>query len=112
MSMAAVQPKSSRFISGFGIQVLAAMAVGLGLGLLARNLGPAEGQAGYRPAETLHQVGSISTQVPRALGLALVFTGIAASTANIAKMKTAARLVWRTLLWFAITALIAVLIGI
>jgi Na+/H+-dicarboxylate symporter len=27
-------------------------------------------------------------------------------------MQNAARLVWRTLLWFAITALIAVLIGI
>jgi len=104
--------KSSRFISGFGIQVLVAMALGLGLGLLARNLGPAEGQAGYGLAETLHQVGSIFVQLLRTLVPALVFTAIVASIANIAQLQNAARLVWRTLFWFAVTALIAVLIGI
>lgn len=110
--MAAVQPKSSRFISGFGVQVLAAMAVGLGLGLLARQLGPAEGQGGYVLAETLHQVGAIFVQLLRALVPPLVFTAIVASIANIAQLQNAARLVWRTLFWFAVTALIAVLIGI
>ncbi|WP_454759133.1 dicarboxylate/amino acid:cation symporter [Caulobacter segnis] len=104
--------KSSRFISGFGFQVLAAMAVGLGLGLLARNLGPDEGQAGYVLAETLHQVGSIFVQLLRVLVPPLVFTAIVASIANIAQLQNAARLVWRTLFWFAVTALIAVLIGI
>jgi Na+/H+-dicarboxylate symporter len=104
--------KSSRFISGFGFQVLAAMVVGLGLGLLARNLGPAEGQAGYALAETLHQVGSIFVQLLRVLVPPLVFTAIVASVANIAQLQNAARLVWRTLFWFAVTALIAVLIGI
>lgn len=104
--------KSSRFISGFGFQVLAAMVVGLGLGLLARNLGPAEGQAGYALAETLHQVGSIFVQLLRVLVPPLVFTAIVASIANIAQLQNAARLVWRTLFWFAVTALIAVLIGI
>lgn len=110
--MAAAQAKSSRFISGFGVQVLAAMVVGLGLGLLARNLGPAEGQAGYALAETLHQVGAIFVQLLRVLVPPLVFTAIVASIANIAQLQNAARLVWRTLFWFAITALIAVLIGI
>jgi Na+/H+-dicarboxylate symporter len=110
--MAAAQPKSSRFISGFGVQVLAAMAVGLGLGLLARQLGPAEGQAGYALAETLHQVGAIFVQLLRTLVPPLVFTAIVASIANIAQLQNAARLVWRTLFWFAVTALIAVLIGI
>lgn len=110
--MAASQTKSSRFISGFGVQVLAAMVVGLGLGLLARSLGPAEGQAGYALAETLHQVGAIFVQLLRTLVPPLVFTAIVASIANIAQMQNAARLVWRTLLWFAVTALIAVLIGI
>ena len=104
--------KSSRFISGFGFQVLAAMAIGLGLGLLARDLGPAEGQAGYALAETLHQVGSIFVQLLRVLVPPLVFTAIVASIANIAQLQNAARLVWRTLFWFAVTALIAVLIGI
>jgi Na+/H+-dicarboxylate symporter len=110
--MAAVQPKSSRFISGFGVQVLAAMIVGLGLGLLARQLGPAEGQGGYALAETLHQVGAIFVQLLRTLVPPLVFTAIVASIANIAQLQNAARLVWRTLFWFAVTALIAVLIGI
>ena len=110
--MVAAQPKSSRFISGFGVQVLVAMALGLGLGLLARNLGPAEGQAGYALAETLHQVGSIFVQLLRVLVPPLVFTAIVASIANIAQLQNAARLVWRTLFWFALTALIAVLIGI
>ncbi|HJV41935.1 dicarboxylate/amino acid:cation symporter [Caulobacter sp.] len=110
--MAAAQTKSSRFISGFGVQVLAAMVVGLGLGLLARNLGPAEGQAGYALAETLHQVGAIFVQLLRTLVPPLVFTAIVASIANIAQLQNAARLVWRTLFWFAVTALIAVLIGI
>lgn len=110
--MAAAQAKSRRFISGFGVQVLAAMAVGLGLGLLARNLGPAEGQAGYALAETLHQVGAIFVQLLRVLVPPLVFTAIVASIANIAQLQNAARLVWRTLFWFAVTALIAVLIGI
>lgn len=110
--MAAAQPKSSRFISGFGVQVLAAMAIGLGLGLLARHLGPAEGQGGYALAETLHQVGAIFVQLLRTLVPPLVFTAIVASIANIAQLQNAARLVWRTLFWFAATALIAVLIGI
>ncbi len=110
--MAAAQPKSSRFISGFGVQVLVAMALGLGLGLLARQLGPAEGQGGYALAETLHQVGAIFIQLLRTLVPPLVFTAIVASIANIAQLQNAARLVWRTLFWFAVTALIAVLIGI
>lgn len=110
--MAVAPPKSSRFISGFGIQVLAAMALGLGLGLLARNLGPAEGEAGYALAETLHQVGTIFIQLLRTLVPPLVFTAIVASIANIAQLQNAARLIWRTLFWFAATALIAVLIGI
>jgi Na+/H+-dicarboxylate symporter len=104
--------KSSRFISGFGVQVLAAMIVGLALGLVARNLGPAEGQAGYALAETLHQVGAIFIQLLRVLVPPLVFTAIVASIANIAQLQNAARLVWRTLFWFAVTALIAVVIGI
>ncbi|MCK5911331.1 MAG: dicarboxylate/amino acid:cation symporter, partial [Caulobacter sp.] len=84
----------------------------LGLGLLARQLGPAEGQGGYALAETLHQVGAIFVQLLRTLVPPLVFTAIVASIANIAQLQNAARLVWRTLFWFAVTALIAVLIGI
>ena len=103
---------SSRFIGGFGVQVLAGMALGLALGLLARNLGPGEGQAGYGLAEALRLVGSIFVQLLRTLVPPLVFTAIVASIANLRELQNAAGLVWRTLMWFAITALIAVCIGI
>lgn len=102
----------SRFISGFGIQVLVAMIVGVLLGLLARQLGPGEGEAGFWLAETLRILGSSFVQLLKALVPPLVFTAIVASIANLAELQNAARLVWRTLLWFAVTALIAVMIGI
>lgn len=104
--------KSRRFVSGFGIQVLVAMVVGLGLGLWARSLGVAEGQAGHGLGETLRIVGSSFIQLLRVLVPPLVFTAIVASIANLRDLQNAARLVWRTLLWFAITSLIAVAIGI
>ena len=104
--------KQSRFIGGFGMQVLAAMVVGVALGLVARQLGPAEGEAGFALAETLRILGSSFVQLLKALVPPLVFTAIVASIANLAELQNAARLVWRTLLWFAATALIAVLIGI
>ena len=104
--------KTSRFVSGFGLQVLAAMVVGLGLGLLARRLGVDDGQPGYALSETLRILGSSFVTLLKALVPPLVFTAIVASIANIAKLQNAARLVWRTLFWFALTALVAVLIGI
>jgi Na+/H+-dicarboxylate symporter len=106
------QPRSSRFISSFGWQVLAGMVLGLALGLLARSLGAAEGQPGYGLAETLRIVGSSFVQLLRALVPPLVFTAIVASIANLRELQNAAGLVWRTLVWFAVTALIAVSIGI
>lgn len=109
---APLKARAGRFISGFGVQVLAAMVLGLGLGLLARSLGSAEGQPGHGLAETLRQVGSIFVQLLRTLAPPLVFTAIVASIANLRELQSAARLVGRTLLWFAITALIAVAIGI
>lgn len=104
--------KRSRFISGFGVQVLASMVVGLALGLMARQLGVDPGQAGHGLAETLRILGASFVQLLKALVPPLVFTAIVASIANLAQLQNAAGLVWRTLLWFAITALIAVAIGI
>lgn len=61
---------------------------------------------------TLQTIGSIFVQLLRALVPPLIFTAIVASIANLKNLSNAAKLVWQTLLWFAITALIAVVIGI
>lgn len=115
MSNATIAAKGSNpkpFYSSFGFQVLAAMVAGLVLGLIARNMGvDASGNANWLTT-TLTTIGSIFVQLLRALVPPLVFTAIVASIANLRELNNAARLVWQTILWFAITALIAVAIGI
>ena len=102
----------ARFVGSFGVQVLGAMVIGLLLGLIARQLGVAEGAPGYALAEALRILGSSFVQLLKVLVPPLVFTAIVASIANLSQLQNAAGLVWRTLLWFAVTALIAVAIGI
>ena len=109
-SAQAARPKP--FYASFGFQVLAAMVIGVVLGLIARNVGPnAAGDPNWLTT-TLSTVGSIFVQLLRALVPPLIFTAIVASISNLRELSNAAALVWQTLLWFAITALIAVLIGI
>lgn len=91
----------------FGAQVLIGLALGVALGFWARSLGEASALA-----EGLQTVGSIFVQLLRALVPPLVFAAIVASIAALKDLKNAARLVAQTLLWFAATALIAVVIGI
>ena len=100
------------FYRTFGFQVLAAMVLGLVLGYIARQIGPDANGAANWLTQTLSTVGSIFVQLLRALVPVLVFTAIVASIANLRELNNAAKLVWQTLLWFAITALIAVAIGI
>lgn len=88
------------------------MVVGLALGYVARQMGPdAAGNANWLTV-TLSTIGSSFVSLLRALVPVLVFTAIVASIANLRELNNAARLVWQTLIWFAITALIAVVIGI
>jgi Na+/H+-dicarboxylate symporter len=98
--------RASRWPS-FGVQVLIGLALGVAFGFWARSLGD-ESALG----EGLQTVGSIFVQLLRALVPPLVFTAIVASIAALKDLANAARLVAQTLLWFAATALIAVLIGI
>ena len=104
--------KRGGIFASFGFQVLAGMALGLGLGLLARELGSEVGQAGHGLSEALRLAGSTFVQLLLVLVPPLVFTAIVASIANLRELQNAAALVWRTLFWFAATALIAVSIGI
>lgn len=93
-------------LPSFTVQVFVGMAAGLLLGFWARSPGAASA-----PAEGLRIVGEIFVQLLRALVVPLVFTAIVASIAALRDLGNAARLVASTLLWFALTALIAVSIG-
>ncbi len=90
----------------FSAQVFLGMAAGLLLGFWARTLGETSALA-----EALRIIGEIFVQLLRALVVPLVFTAIVASIAALRDLGNAARLVAGTLIWFAITALIAVSIG-
>nr|WP_167951763.1 dicarboxylate/amino acid:cation symporter [Sphingomonas jejuensis] len=104
--------RTRSFFSGFGMQVLAGMAAGLALGLVARSLGPDLDGSPNALADLLALVGSSFVQLLRVLVPPLVFTAIVASIANLAELGNARRLVVQTLVWFALTAAIAVTIGI
>ena len=112
ISASAGQGQSRPFYASFGFQVLAGMVLGVVLGLLARHLGPDAAGAPNWLSQALSTVGSIFVQLLRALVPPLIFTAIVASISNLRELSNAAALVWQTLLWFALTALIAVLIGI
>lgn len=96
----------------FGFQVLVGMVAGLLLGLLARQIGAGpDGELNWL-ATTLKTVGAVFVSLLKAIVPPLVFAAIVASIANLRALDNAARLAGQTLLWFAITALIAVAIGI
>lgn len=96
----------------FGRQVVTGMAAGIVLGTVARAIGPAAGDAPNALVQALDLIGSIFVQLLRALVPPLVFTAIVASIAELRAVRNAASLAVATLLWFAGTALVAVLIGI
>ncbi|WP_288287668.1 cation:dicarboxylase symporter family transporter, partial [uncultured Sphingobium sp.] len=95
----------------FGFQVLVGMVAGLALGVVARQIGAGpDGDLNWL-ATTLQTVGSIFVSLLKAIVPPLVFAAIVASIANLRALDNGARLAGQTLLWFAITALIAVIIG-
>ena len=58
--------------------------------------------------ETLTTIGSSYISLLKAAVVPLIFTAVVSSIANLRAVSNAAKLAWNTLLWFAITALIAV----
>ncbi|RGE21913.1 dicarboxylate/amino acid:cation symporter [Leucobacter sp. wl10] len=101
-----------RWVTSFGWQILAALVLGLVLGGIAMSLGPdAEGNPNGLQA-TLATIGSSYVSLLRAAVVPLIFTAIVSSIVGLRRVSNAARLAGQTLLWFAITALIAVTIGI
>ncbi|MEU2359092.1 dicarboxylate/amino acid:cation symporter, partial [Streptomyces misionensis] len=89
----------------FWVQIIAGLVLGALLGWIARS------QDVSWLKETLGQVGDIFVQLLKLAVAPLVFFAILVSITNLRKVNNAARLASRTLLWFMITSLIAVAIG-
>lgn len=92
----------------FGTTVVAALVVGALLGFLARMTG-----AGWL-TETLDTIGKVFTSLLQFTVVPLVFTAIVVGITSLQRLggaRVAARLGGKTVLWFAITSLIAVLLG-
>ncbi|AIJ20962.1 dicarboxylate/amino acid:cation symporter [Amycolatopsis methanolica] len=93
----------------FGLIVVVALVVGALLGVLAKQTSQ------DWLVTTLDTIGSIFTNLLQVTVLPLVFTAIVlgiVSLRGLGGARTAARLGGKTVLWFATTSLIAVLIGI
>ncbi|MDI3385866.1 dicarboxylate/amino acid:cation symporter [Streptomyces sp. B-S-A8] len=110
--MSANSPAATEKPSGFRIpkvpfwaQIVTGLVLGVLLGWLARS------QDVSWLVTTLDKVGSIFVQLLKLAVAPLVFFAILVSITNLRKVNNAARLATRTLLWFMITSLIAVVIG-
>lgn len=104
--------RARRILGSFGFQITAALVLGVVLGLLARQAGPGADGADNPLAETLGTIGSSYVALLKTAVVPLILTAIIASIARLRQVQNAARLAGQTLLWFAITAAIAVTIGI
>ncbi|MFD5327441.1 dicarboxylate/amino acid:cation symporter [Streptomyces sp. NPDC127092] len=89
----------------FWAQIVAGLVLGVLLGWIARS------QDVNWLKETLGQVGGIFVQLLKLAVAPLVFFAILVSITNLRKVNNAARLAAQTLVWFMITSLIAVAIG-
>ena len=96
----------------FAVQVLVALVLGVALGLVARQIGTVGDGSPNWLTSTLATIGSTFVTLLRVLVPPLIVTAVIVSIANLKQVSNAARLAGQTLLWFAITALIAVGIGI
>ncbi|OKK05843.1 sodium:proton antiporter [Streptomyces sp. CB03234] len=89
----------------FWAQIVAGLVLGVVLGWITRSYDV------QWLHTTLDQVGHIFVQLLKLAVAPLVFFAILVSITNLRKVNNAARLAARTLLWFMITSLIAVAIG-
>lgn len=89
----------------FWAQIAAGLVLGVLLGWLARS------QHVDWLHTTLDQIGSLFVQLLKLAVAPLVFFAILVSITNLRKVDNAARLASRTLLWFMITSLVAVAVG-
>ncbi|OOP64393.1 sodium:proton antiporter [Arthrobacter sp. SRS-W-1-2016] len=100
-----------KWAMSFGVQIIAALVIGLALGLVAKATGSTT-KAPNGLGTTLQTIGSSYVSLLQTAVVPLIFTAVVSSIANLSQVSNAAKLAWNTLLWFAITSLIAVTIGI
>ena len=112
MSSAPTATKKRFKWPSFSVQVIIGLILGVLLGWLALTIGPAADGSDNWLVVTLSTIGSSFVTLLRAVVPPLVFTAIVASIANLRGIANGARLAAKTLIWFAITALISVVIGI
>ena len=110
MSQTAPSSRLPQWMTSFGVQVIAALVAGLLLGLAAKYTGSTADEPNAL-GQTLSIIGSSYVSLLRTAVVPLIFFAVVASIANLSKVANAARLAWQTLLWFAITALVSVVIG-
>ncbi|WP_243229608.1 dicarboxylate/amino acid:cation symporter [Microbacterium sp. CIAB417] len=101
-----------KLLTSFGFQIIAALVLGIVAGLIGRQIGPNEDGSANALAATLDTIGSSYVTLLRAAVVPLIFTAIVASISNLRRVQNAARLAGQTILWFCITAFIAVTIAI
>ncbi len=107
MSANTKSPEASRGLKfPFWAQIVAGLVLGVLLGWLARS------QDLSWLVTTLDKIGGTFVGLLKLAVAPLVFFAILVSITNLRKVTNAARLATRTLLWFMITSLIAVAIGI
>lgn len=113
---AATTSRARALLGNFAFQIIAALVLGVVLGWAALALGPVVAVDGTQTPNwlttTLSTIGSSFITLLRAIVPPLIFTAIVASIANLQNVANGARLAWKTIQWFAITALVSVLIGI
>ena len=99
-------------MTSFGPQILLALVLGVVLGALAGAMGGDPDTDPNWLMTTLDTIGTSYVTLLKAAVVPLIVTAVISSIANLREVSDAARLAWKTLLWFGITALIAVTIGI
>lgn len=100
--------------TGFGAQVIAGLIIGLILGFIASRLDadlPADSEGSWLTA-LLTGVGGAYVQLLKVMIPPLIFAAVVTSVANLRKVANAASLAISTLVWFAITAFLSVIVGI
>ncbi|GAB3485829.1 dicarboxylate/amino acid:cation symporter [Nocardiopsis coralliicola] len=95
----------------FAAQVIAALFIGVGLGFVAVQLGGDPETSPNWLGTTLDTIGSTFVTLLTAIVPPLILLAVISSIASLRNVSNAARLAGQTLLWFAITALVAVAIG-